>query len=82
MMWVQCELAIETMHWNYMIWSSIFSVFPIFSESGLSNFIMLSDLNRTVVGKKFSDGEEEVAETEAYYEAKGKSYYEKGIKKL
>lgn len=43
---------------------------------------MVSDLKRMLAGKKFSANEEVIAETEAYFEAKDKSYYKNGIKKL
>ena len=33
-------------------------------------------------GKRFSSNEEVIAETEAYFEAKDKSFYEKGINML
>lgn len=35
-----------------------------------------------LAGKKFKSNEEVIAETEAYFEAKPKSYYKTGIEKL
>lgn len=40
------------------------------------------DLKRMLAGKKFGCNEEVIAETEAYFEAKPKEYYQNGIKKL
>ena len=33
-------------------------------------------------GKRFGSNEEVIAETEAYFERKGKSFYKKGIERL
>ncbi|XP_032691619.1 uncharacterized protein LOC116854125 [Odontomachus brunneus] len=40
------------------------------------------DLKRMLTGKKFSTNEEIIAESEAYFEAKEKSYYKNDIEKL
>jgi hypothetical protein len=45
-------------------------------------FFVFADLKRMLAGKKFSTNEEVIAETEAYFEAKEKSYYKNGIEKL
>ena len=47
-----------------------------------SNFSLFSDLKRMLTGKKFNANEEVIAETEAHFEAKDKSYYKSGIEKL
>ncbi|KAF7266270.1 hypothetical protein GWI33_020303 [Rhynchophorus ferrugineus] len=47
-----------------------------------SVYFLFSDLKRMLAGKKFSSNEEVIAETEAYFEAKSKSYYKNGIEKL
>ncbi|CAG5050863.1 unnamed protein product [Parnassius apollo] len=47
-----------------------------------SDFFLFSDLKRMLAGKKFKADEEVIAETEAYFEAKHKSYYKNGIEKL
>lgn len=44
------------------------------------NYFLFADLKRMLAGKKFSSIEEVIAETEAYFEAKDKSYYKYGIK--
>ena len=47
-----------------------------------SDFFLFADLKRMLAGKKFSTDEEVIAETEAYFEDKEKSYYKNGIGKL
>ncbi|KAF7267643.1 hypothetical protein GWI33_019133 [Rhynchophorus ferrugineus] len=47
-----------------------------------SDYFLFSDLKRILAGKTFSSNEEVIAETEAYFEAKHKSYCKKGIEKL
>ncbi|GFW29689.1 hypothetical protein TNCV_3935561 [Trichonephila clavipes] len=42
----------------------------------------LARLKRMLAGQKFHADEEVIAETEAYLEAKDKSYYKNGIEKL
>ncbi|KAF7264992.1 hypothetical protein GWI33_021776 [Rhynchophorus ferrugineus] len=46
------------------------------------DYFLFSDLKRMLGGKKFSSNEEVIAETQAYFEAKDKSYYKSGIEKL
>ncbi|GFT88369.1 putative DD34D transposase [Trichonephila clavipes] len=47
-----------------------------------SDFFLFSDLKRMLAGQKFRAEEEVIAEIEAYFEAKDKSYYKNGIEKL
>jgi len=47
-----------------------------------SDFFLFADLKRMLAGKKFSSDEEVIAETEAYFETREKSYYKNGIEKL
>ncbi|GFV36022.1 mariner Mos1 transposase [Trichonephila clavipes] len=47
-----------------------------------SDFFLFSDLKKMLAGQKFRTDEEVIAETEAYFEAKDKSYYKNGIEKL
>ena len=47
-----------------------------------SDFFLFSDFKRMLAGKKFCADEEIIEETEAYFEAKDKSYYKNGIEKL
>ena len=43
---------------------------------------LFADLKRMPQGKRFGSNEEVIAETEAYFEAKDKSLYKKGIEML
>ncbi|KAF7285955.1 hypothetical protein GWI33_008926 [Rhynchophorus ferrugineus] len=54
---------------------------PYSKDLAPSDYFLFSDLKRMLGGKRFSSNEE-VAETEAYFEAKDKSYYKTGIEKL
>ena len=47
-----------------------------------SDFFLFSDLKRMFAGKKFKSNDEVIAETEAYFNEKEKSYYKSGIEKL
>ena len=47
-----------------------------------SNYWLFADLKRMLQRKRLSSNEEVILETEAYFEAKDKSFYKKGIKLL
>ncbi|VDM13837.1 unnamed protein product [Wuchereria bancrofti] len=47
-----------------------------------SDYFLFADLKRMLAGKKFGIDEAVIAETEAYFEDKDKSYYKNGIAKL
>ena len=47
-----------------------------------SNYWLFADLKRMLQGKRFGSNEEVISETEAYFEAKDKSFYKNGIKLL
>ena len=56
---------------------------PLFSRSAPpGDYWLLADLKRRLQGKKFGSNEEVILETEAYFEAKDKSFYKKGIELL
>ena len=57
----------------------IASALTLFSRSGEDLF---ADLKRMLQGKRFGSNEEVLLETEAFFEAKDKSSYKKGIKML
>ena len=61
--------------------SNCFSIHRILQIWPPSDFFLFSDLKRMLAGKKFCADEEVIEETEAYFEAKGKSYYKNGIEK-
>ncbi|XP_025162257.1 histone-lysine N-methyltransferase SETMAR-like [Harpegnathos saltator] len=48
---------------------------PYSPDLAPSDFFLFADLKRMLAGKKFSTDEEVIAEAEAYFEAKEKSYY-------
>ncbi|GFT35474.1 putative DD34D transposase [Trichonephila clavipes] len=55
---------------------------PYTPDLAPSDFFLFSDLKRMLSGLKFRTNEKVIAETEAYFEAKDKSYYKNGIEKL
>ncbi|KAF7262827.1 hypothetical protein GWI33_004005 [Rhynchophorus ferrugineus] len=55
---------------------------PYSLDLAASDYFLFPDLKRMFAGTKFSSNEEVIAETEAYCEAKDKSYYKNGIEKL
>ena len=55
---------------------------PYSPELTPSDYWLFSDLKRMLQGERFGSNEEVIAEVEAYFESKDKSFYGKGIKKL
>ena len=55
---------------------------PYSPDLAPSDFFLFSDLKKMPAGTKFCADEEVIEETEAYFEAKDKSYYKNGIEKL
>ncbi|KAF7267973.1 hypothetical protein GWI33_018849 [Rhynchophorus ferrugineus] len=55
---------------------------PYSPDLAPSGYFLFSDLKRMLAGKSFSSNEEVISETEAYFEAKEKSYYKNSIEKL
>ena len=47
-----------------------------------SDFYLFADLKKMLQGKRFSSDDEVITATEAYFEAKDKSFYKKGIESL
>ena len=47
-----------------------------------SNYRLFGDLTRLLQEKRFGSNEEVILETEAYFEAKDKEFYKKGIELL
>ena len=54
----------------------------LFSRSGSEWLLADAELKRMLQGKRFGSSEEVISETEAYFEAKDKSFYKKGIELL
>ena len=55
---------------------------PYFPDLAPSDYWLFADLKRMLQGKRFGSNEEVILETEAYFEAKDKSFYKKDIKLL
>ena len=55
---------------------------PYSPDLGPSDFYLFANLKRLLQGKRLGSNEEVIAETEAYFEAKDKSFYKKGIEML
>ena len=56
---------------------------PLYSPDLAPNdYWLFVDLKKLLAGKKFCTNEDVIAETEAYFEAKDKSFYKSGIEML
>ena len=55
---------------------------PYSPDLGPSGYYLLADLKIMLHGKRFGSNGKVIAETEAYFEAKDKSFYKKGIEML
>ena len=55
---------------------------PCTPDLSRSDYYLFADLKRMLQGKRFGSNEEVIAENDAYFKAKDKSFYKKGIKML
>ena len=55
---------------------------PYSPDLALSHYWIFADLKKMLQGKRFGSNEEVIAETEAYFKAKDKSFHKHGIEKL
>ncbi|KZC13929.1 Histone-lysine N-methyltransferase SETMAR [Dufourea novaeangliae] len=55
---------------------------PYSPDLAPSDYWLFADMKKMLQGKKFGSNEEVIAETEAYFESKDKSFYIKGIERL
>ena len=55
---------------------------PYSPDIAPSDYWLFADLKKMLQGKRFGWNEEVIAETEAYFEAKDKSFYKHSIEKL
>ena len=55
---------------------------PYSPDLAPSDFYLFADLTKMLQGNRFSSDDEVIAATEAYFEAKDKSFYKKGIESL
>jgi len=74
---VQCTVSQVDRHTNRPL--NCFPVHRVLRIWLPGDYYLFADLKRTSRGKRFGPDEEAIAETEAYFEAKDKSFYEKGI---
>lgn len=77
-----CHKSLRTMAKIHELGFELLPHPPYSPDLAPSDFFLFSDLKRMLAGKKFGCNEEVIAETEAYFEAKPKEYYQNGIKKL
>ena len=55
---------------------------PYSPDLAPSDYWLFADLKEMPQGKRFGSDEEVIAETEAYFESKDKTFYKKGIERL
>ena len=55
---------------------------PFSPDMAPSDYWLFADLKKCLQEKRFSSNEEVILETEVYFKAKDKSFYQKGIKLL
>ena len=77
-----CHKSIATMAKLYELHFKLLPHLPYSPELAPSNCWLFADRKRMLQGKRFGSNEEVISETEAYFEAKDKSFYKKGIKLL
>lgn len=77
-----CHKSMKTMAKLHELGYELLPHPPYSPDLAPSDYFLFADLKRMLAGKKFSTNEEVIAETEAYFEAKPKSYYKNGIEKL
>ncbi|XP_031630281.1 histone-lysine N-methyltransferase SETMAR-like [Contarinia nasturtii] len=74
--------SVKTMAKLYELGFELLPHPPYSPDLAPSDYFLFADLKRMLAGKKFSTNEQVIAETEAYFEDKEKSYYKNGIEKL
>ena len=77
-----CHKSIAAMAKLHKSHFKLLSHLPYSLDLASSDYYLFADLNRTLQGKRFGSNEEVIAETEAYFKAKDKSFYKKGIEML
>ena len=77
-----CHKSITTIAKLYELHFELLPHPPYSSDLAPTDFWLLSDQKRILQGKRFSSNEEVISETEAYFEAKVKSFDKKGIELL
>ena len=77
-----CHKSITTMAKLHELYFELLPHPPYSPDLTPSNYWLFADLKRMPQGKWFDSNEEVILETKAYFEAKDKSFYKKGIKLL
>lgn len=77
-----CHKSMKTMAKLHELSFELLPHPPYSPDLAPSDYFLFADLKRMLAGKKFKTDKEVIAETEAYFEAKDKSYYKNGIEKL
>ena len=77
-----CHKSVATIAKLYELHFELLSHPPHSLDLALSDFYLFADPKRMLQGKRFGSNEEVVPETEAYFEAKDKSFHKKGIEIL
>ena len=76
------DKSIATMAKLYELHFKLLTHPPYSSDLVPSDFWLFAELKRMLQGKRFGSNEEVKSETEAYFEAKDKSFHKKGIELL
>ena len=77
-----CHKSITTMARSHELHFELLPHPPYPPDLAPSDYYLFADLKRMLQGKGFGTNEEVIVETEAYFEAKVKSFYKKIIKML
>ena len=77
-----CHKSIVTMAKLHELHFKLLPHPPNTPDLAPSDYWLFADVKRMLQGKRFGSNEKMISETEAYFEAKDKSFYKKGIKLL
>ena len=77
-----CHKSIATMAKLHELHFELLLHPPYSPDLASSNYWLFANLKRMLQGKRFGSNEEVILETEAYFEAKDKSFNKKGIELL
>ena len=77
-----CHKSITTMVKIHELHFELLSQPPYSPDLAASNYWLFADINRMLKGKRFGPNEEVISEKVAYFEAKDKLFYKKGIELL
>ena len=77
-----CHKSMKTMEKLSELKYKLLLHLPYTPDLAPSDYWLFADLKKMLQGKRFGSNEEVIAETEAYFEAKDKSFYKHGIEKL